>query len=486
MDGLNNLIRKFRRHLLFTIRDANFALSSATNNGSTSGGNSHTLDSDQLQIEVYIVRCNHNQTDQSDTTTTNSSTNVASYEVLTEKFCYRLPSNHSSSSSSSRSSRNQVNRALFLDVLSKRTPQNLSSAHGHHHHHLFNHQHSSQHSDASNYYLIIQVWRFSRTLTNDNGRNSVSKSVLSTSLSTTGQSVFHTISTASSIGSSAAAAASNSLSSLTSFVSNSFSSNSNNNNNNSGNGDCKTTTPDSSSIDSSSSQQQTAMTHSFKRSVGFAVIPLLELVSRDKEIRPSPELFQNESLLFRILFSDESMLLPLTVRLYEGDLTVSILESLLKHNRQNVHALSIGHSSSSSSSSSSLSLTSSSSISSQQNSSISKLSMLATNSYQLIVSAKFISELMINNTNNVQLKNNSNIQHYPTLSLADYLLLTHNQKSNLSGRSSVVTEVTTPYNFVLIQKRCFGDLITAGHFRNDFYLTLESAEFEKGGIYLLF
>ncbi|KAH7639593.1 dedicator of cytokinesis protein-like protein 1 [Dermatophagoides farinae] len=489
----NNLIRKFRRHLLFTIRDANFAISNtATGNGSTSNGNGHhTIDSDQIQIEIYLVRYNnHNQMNHSDSTTASStlttssttmmmnssSTNTANYEVLTEKFCYRLPS----SSSSSRNSVNHMNRALFLDVLSKRTPQNLSSTHGHHHH-SFHHQNSSQHSDASNYYLIIQVWRFSRTLTNDNGRNSVSKSVLSTSLSTTGQSVFHTISTASSIGSSAAAAASNSLSSLTSFVSNSFSSNSNNNNNNSGNGDCKTTTPDSSSIDSSSSQQQTAMTHSFKRSVGFAVIPLLELVSRDKEIRPSPELFQNESLLFRILFSDESMLLPLTVRLYEGDLTVSILESLLKHNRQNVHALSIGHSSSSSSSSSSLSLTSSSSISSQQNSSISKLSMLATNSYQLIVSAKFISELMINNTNNVQLKNNSNIQHYPTLSLADYLLLTHNQKSNLSGRSSVVTEVTTPYNFVLIQKRCFGDLITAGHFRNDFYLTLESAEFEKGG-----
>ncbi|KAH9422669.1 Dedicator of cytokinesis protein 3 [Dermatophagoides pteronyssinus] len=386
----NNLIRKFRRHLLFTIRDANFALSSATNNGSTSGGNSHTLDSDQLQIEVYIVRCNHNQTDQSDTTTTNSSTNVASYEVLTEKFCYRLPS----SSSSSRSSRNQVNRALFLDVLSKRTPQNLSSTHGHHHHHLFNHQHSSQHSDASNYYLIVQVWRFGRTLTNDNSRNSVGKSVLSASLSTTGQSVFHTISSAGSIGSSAAAAASNSLSSLTSFVSNSFSSNSNTNNN----GDSKIT-PDSSSIDSSSdshSSSQTAMTHSFKRSVGFAVIPLLELVSRDKEIRPSPELFQNESLLFRILFSDESLLLPLTVK-------------------------------------------------------------------------KSIE--------------NTNIQ-CPTLSLADYLLLTHNRNHNSKSNdcpSSMVDCSNNQNNFVLIQKRCFGDLITAGHFRNDFYLTLESAEFEKGG-----
>ncbi|OTF74477.1 hypothetical protein BLA29_013208, partial [Euroglyphus maynei] len=142
-------------------------------------------------------------------------TNNANYEVLTEKFCFRLPSNgHHSSSSSNRSQ--MVNRALFLDVLSKRTPQNLSSTHGHHHHHLFHHQHSSQHSDASNYYLIIQVWRFGRTLTNDNGRNSVGKS-------TTGQSVFHTISSASSIGSSAAAVASNSLSSLTSFVSNSFS-----------------------------------------------------------------------------------------------------------------------------------------------------------------------------------------------------------------------------------------------------------------------
>ncbi|KPM11987.1 dedicator of cytokinesis protein-like protein 2, partial [Sarcoptes scabiei] len=44
------------------------------------------------------------------------------------------------------------------------------------------------------------------------------------------------------------------------------------------------------------------------------------------------------------------------------------------------------------------------------------------------------------------------------------------------NRSPLVDE-----NFVLIQKRCFGDLLTAGYFRNDLYLTLESAEFEKGG-----
>lgn len=420
-----SLIRKYRRHLLFLIREANFT-------------NLSIGDSDQsLHIEAYILRCNDSSGFTSD---------CPSYEVLTEKYCYRISPNGHGNIQFNKSNVN-VNRALFLDVLSKRSPQNgLSTGH-----HL-----QSQNSDVSNYYLIIQVWRCGKMLLNERAKNNATNSLA------TGSSVFHTLST-SGISSAAVAATSTSLSSITSFVSNSSLFNNNNNtqtekSNSSG-------TPDSSSIDSS----EFGSPH-FKRSVGFAVIPLLELVSRDKEIRPSPELLQNENFLSKILFSEESMLLPVSVKLYEGDLTVAVLELMLKHRQTS--ALS--------------------NVSSQSSTSISKLSLLPSNYYQLVVCAKFISELMIQNQiNGGMMKNkfSSNSQldpgncykiSPPPLSLADHLLLNQNLLVN--------DAITTNFgNFVLVQKRCFGDLITSGYFRNDFYLTLEGAEFEKGGkVFYLF
>lgn len=411
-----SLIRKYRRHLLFLIREANFS--------------NLTSDSDQsLHIEAYILRCNDSSGFTSD---------CPSYEVLTEKYCYRISPNGQTNIQYNKSNVN-VNRALYLDVLSKRSPQNgLSTGH-----HL-----QSQNSDVSNYYLIIQVWRCGKMLLNEKAKNNAANSLA------TGSSVFHTLST-SGISSAAVAATSTSLSSITSFVSNSslFNNNTQTEKSNSSG------TPDSSSIDSS----EFGSPH-FKRSVGFAVIPLLELVSRDKEIRPSLELLQNESCLSKILFSEESMLLSVTVKLYEGDLTVAVLESMLKHRQTSAM----------------------SNVSSQSSTLISKLSPLPANCYQLVVCAKFISELIIQNqTNGGIMKNkfSSNSQldtgncykmSPPPLSLADHLLLNQNLLVN--------DAITTNFgNFVLVQKRCFGDLITSGYFRNDFYLTLDGAEFEKGG-----
>ncbi|UXI23320.1 elongator complex protein 4 [Sarcoptes scabiei] len=422
----NSTVRKFRRHLLLSIREANFSQLFQSN----------CNDLNQLQIDFYIIRCNDSVPSSCSSTSSTSTNDIVPYEVLTEKYCYPIFLNATNQTNKHKN----INRALFLDVLAKKSPQNgLSNNH---------HYKPSQHSDASNYYLIVQVWRYGKILLSES-RTKTMLSAASGSL-TNGSSVFHTISTGS-LSSAAVAATSNSLSSITSFVSNSSLFNSSLVSQEKSN---SSSTPDSSSIDSSEYGNTF-----FKRSVGFALIPLLELVSRDKEIHPSTELFQNENFLSKIIFSDESMLLPVNVKLYDGDLTLSTLEMMLKHRQA-------------------LNVTSLSNVSNAPTSSpISKLSLLP-NNFQLIVCAKFISELISPQrfaNNSRQTSNTISIQSLPkkplpiiqSLSLADHLLV---------NRSPLVDE-----NFVLIQKRCFGDLLTAGYFRNDLYLTLESAEFEKGG-----
>lgn len=422
--------KKYRRHLLFSIREANFSSLFTTQ-----------ADSDQcplLQIDVYLVRCHNNSVTCADS---------SPYEILTEKYCYRVSASGQLLSPKGNGFWTNVNRALFLDVLSKKSSSNSNQSHF-----------SSQHTDSANYYLVIQVWRYGKMLNNESRTKNMLTATMSTASASlsTGSSVFHTISS-SSISSAAtavaAAASTTSLSSLTSFVSNVS--------NSSLFSTDKTTassTPDSTSIDSSEFGAA-----SFKRSVGFAVVPLLELVSRDQEIKQSNELLNSEAYISRLLLADEHLLVSVPIKLYEGDLTVSALESVLKHRQATGIAT---HSSFSTASSTTAS--------------ISKLSPL-TASYQLIVCAKFISELLPPNncqiskkfpTTQTENSVNSNISVSPN-SLGDFLLLTQNDTTN--------NKTEQQPNFVLVQKRSFGDLMTAGYFRNDFYLTLEGVDFEKGG-----
>lgn len=454
-------IEKCRRHLLFCIKDANF--SSLFSNYS---------DSEQcsmLQIDVHLVRCS------------NVSSEPVTYQAITEKYCYRIRASGQQLVSNNKPGLwANFNRALFLDVLSKKrniTNGNSSTATNSSNHF------SSQQSDSSNYYLVIQVWRYGKMLLNESRtKNMLSATMSSASASlSSGTSVFHTMSSSSLSSSQTSSSVTTSSSSLSSFVSNSnlFSSEKSCN---------SSSTPDSSSIDSS----EFGTGGSFKRSVGFSVIPLLELVSRDQELKPSSSMFKDESVVTRVLLSDEPMLLAVSIKLYEGDLTTSALEAVLKHRQSSsisINTLPFSSSTSSSSNSSSSSL-------------ISKLSPLNGN-YQLTVCAKFISEQMTTNHNPLSTKlttrfplgvKNMSETKGPNLqannSLADWLLLQHGSTNmgtltnhSKNGEQSSLTMSSSCLPFVVVQKRIYGDLITAGYLRNDFYVVLESAEFDKGGKY---
>lgn len=411
--------KKYRRHLLFTIREANFASLFAESDPTT------------LQIDVYLVRCSNN-----------SVTDSSPYEILTEKYCYRVGANGTQLTFK----HCNLNRALFLDVLSKKSSTNGASTptNG-----TAGASSFTSHTDSANYYLVMQVWRYGRMIVNESRTKNMLTATMSTA-SATGSSVFHTISS-SSISSAAtavaAAASTTSLSSITSFVTNVSSSSLFY----TGEKATASSTPDSTSIDSSEFGGST-----FKRSVGFAVVPLLELVSRDQELKSTTELLNNDAYISRLLLADESMLVSIPIKLFEGDLTVSALESMLKY-RTGANSCNNN--------------------TNNGNNTPSKLSPLTT-SYQLIVSAKFISELLpqVNSQLSKRLPNPINFDASPPVntslnSLGDYLLL-------LSQNGAKQEQ---PNSFVLVQKRSFGDLMTAGYFRNDFYLTLESVEFEKGG-----
>lgn len=454
----SNTSKKYRRHLLFSIREANF-----------SSIFSQLAESEQqsplLQIDVHILRCNNSITSSGD----------CAYQVLTEKYCYRVRASGQPLLIHSKcQSWGNANRALFLDVLSKKNSATLNDTNNV----------SSQHSDSANCYLVIQVcvsishgkinnrlflkvWRYGKMLINESRtKNMLSATMSSASASlSSGTSVFHTISSNSL--SSGTAPSTTSLSSLTSFVSNStlF-------------GTEKSTassTPDSSSIDSS----ELGNAGSFKRSVGFAIVPLLELVSRDQELKPNSDLLRDESVISRVLLADEGMLSSVAIRLFEGDMTSSALESVLKH-RQQCNSIAIN----------TLAFSSTSNSIASSAASISKLSQL-TGNYQLIVCAKFISELVISTSANSPSSNISigsgNVRNAlerrssQVTSLADWLLLSQCSTSTLTNSSKDHSGTAKSLNFIVVQKRSFGEFITAGYFRNDFYLTLEGAEFEKGG-----
>jgi len=168
------------------------------------------------------------------------------------------------------------------------------------------------------------------------------------------------------------------------------------------------------------------------------------------------ELFKDESVFSHILLTDEQMLLSVPIKLHEGDMTSTALETALKNRAQNSGIATTASSSSNLNSGTS---------SSKLNSSSSQTAQ----SHQLVLCAKFVSEFCDDNYNTKekekQVRESSSSSSMVVNSMADWLLLS---KSKMSS-------------FVIVQKALFGDLITPGHFRNDFYLTLESAEFEKGG-----
>ncbi len=509
--------KKHRRHLLFSIREVNFSslFSSLLAGVSTTDhqlGDPHQSQP-LLQIDVYVIRTNGGGSSSSFSDSSSSSSSSPAYEVLTEKFVYRVRASgqplvlhgKSSSSSCSSSSSSSQSRALFLDVLSRKSSSSnstttTSSNDTHHQSSITSNQ---PYDNSSHCYLVLQVWRYGRMLLSEGrGKNN---------------SVFHTISGSSLASSAVAAAAASaasasttSLSSLTSFVSASTTSFFGGDRTSTMSTTTSSSTTDSSSIDSSAELHGSNGVGggSFKRAVGFAVVPLLELVSRDQELKASAELLRDQgAVVSRVLLADEPMLLAVPIRLYEGDLTASALETVLKHRQQTPSTTAVN----ASSSSVLLSANASSSAT------ISKLSQVPPASYQLVVCAKFVSELVVTSSGGGSSISNGTIS--PKISnagldtisstssstsasstsssasqqssLADWLLLSQCSKVEGSGggaqSSAFTTSSTKPsLNFAVIQKRFFGDLITAGYFRNDLYLTLEGAEFEKGGIVFLF
>ena len=511
--------KKHRRHLLFSIREVNFSslFSSLLAGVSTTDhqlGDPHQSQP-LLQIDAYVIRTNGGGSNSS--SFSDSSSSSPAYEVLTEKFVYRVRASgqplvlhgKSSSSSCSSSSSSSQSRALFLDVLSRRSSSSnstttTSSNDTHHHHNQSSITSNQQYDNSSHCYLVLQVWRYGRMLLSEGrGKNN---------------SVFHTISGSSLASSAVAAAAASaasasttSLSSLTSFVSASTTSFFGGDRTNTMSTTTSSSTTDSSSIDSSAELHGSNGVGggSFKRAVGFAVVPLLELVSRDQELKASAELLRDQgAVVSRVLLADEPMLLAVPIRLYEGDLTASALETVLKHRQQAPSTNAVN----ASSSSVLLSANASSSAT------ISKLSTVPPASYQLVVCAKFVSELVVtsssgggssisNGTISPKISNagldtisstssstsasSTSSSASQQSSLADWLLLSQCSKVEGSGGSAQSSAFTTSstkpsLNFAVIQKRFFGDLITAGYFRNDLYLTLEGAEFEKGGRCFLF
>ncbi|CAG2166358.1 unnamed protein product, partial [Oppiella nova] len=64
--------------------------------------------------------------------------------------------------------------------------------------------------------------------------------------------------------------------------------------------------------------------------------------------------------------------------------------------------------------------------------------------------------------------------------------LTHSQNAFITINSKLLSDELPPNlvespNTCVAMTKSFGDIISAGHFRNDLYLSIESAEFEKGG-----
>ncbi|KAH9391162.1 Dedicator of cytokinesis protein 3 [Tyrophagus putrescentiae] len=473
--------KKHRRHLLFSIREVNFSslFSSLLAGVSTTD---HTLgDPHQsqplLQIDVYVIRTNGGGSSSSFSDSSSSSSSSPAYEVLTEKFVYRVRASgqplvlHGKSSSScSSSSSSSQSRALFLD-------SSITS--------------NQQYDNSSHCYLVLQVWRYGRMLLSEGrGKNN---------------SVFHTISGSSLASSAVAAAAASaasasttSLSSLTSFVSASTTSFFGGDRTNT-----MSTTTTSSSTTDSSSIDSSAELHgsngvgggSFKRAVGFAVVPLLELVSRDQELKAT--------VVSRVLLADEPMLLAVPIRLYEGDLTASALETVLKHRQQTPSTTAVNASSSSvllssnASSSATISKLSQVPLCQLPAGGLCQVCQRAGGHQQwwwAVLSATERSRPKISNagldtissTSSSTSASSTSSSASQQSSLADWLLLSQCSKVEGSGGSAQSSAFTTSstkpsLNFAVIQKRFFGDLITAGYFRNDLYLTLEGAEFEKGG-----
>ena len=93
---------------------------------------------------MHVLRCNN----------TSLLGEAGIYQVLTEKYCYRVRASGQPlvvTQQSRCQPWNNSNRALFLDVLSKKTNGTSGNGNGGGAHF------TSQHSDSANYYLVIQV-----------------------------------------------------------------------------------------------------------------------------------------------------------------------------------------------------------------------------------------------------------------------------------------------------------------------------------------
>lgn len=392
-----------RRHLLLSIKDVNFAtffnISDAVEN------------SPMLQVDAYVLRTKGSSL-------SSSAEGGQQYEIVSEKYCYRVRANGQVVSSGM----GNVSRALFVDILSKKSNGNGNGG-------------GLLHSESQNYYLVVQVWRYGKMHIENKTKNMLSSGA---SLAT-GSSVFHTISSSSltsTTQNSITNSSSTSLSTLTSFVSNVSSSSFFGEKN-------PSSTSDSTSIDSSEFGAS-----SFKRSVGFSVISFQDLVSHDQELKAfmSHESITKNSI-DRLLLND-NMMVATNLKLYEGDFTVANLETLLKCASQGTSLASTN---------APISL-----------SNISKLPLLS--NVHLSIGAKYLSEYF-------EPESAQKHQH-------DLIGASSRTLNNCA--SSIIDSMMVPLQscggIALVKKRSFGDIIAAGQFRNDLYLTLDSAEFDKGGM----